>query len=202
MDNTILYLIGFPGTGKLTIAEEICRREPGFKLLHNHLINDPLFTVLDLDGKTPIPGRVWDNQMKIWRAVLDTIVHVSPPRMSFIFTNHLSQDHPGDVAWFGEIQGMAEARGARFVPVRLTIDPEEHARRITTEERRARMKQTDPDAPARYARDNQLIRVDHPNCLNLDVTDFSAGAAASHILEFVEHRDQASSASPLSPSTT
>lgn len=184
MENTILYLIGFPGTGKLTIAEEIRRREPGFRLLHNHLINDPLFTVIELDGKTPIHGRVWENQLKIWRAVLDTIIHVSPARFSFLFTNYLSQNDPRDIEWFGEVRDMAANRRARFVPVRLTIDPEEHARRIVTEERGARMKQTDPDAPARYARDHQLIRVDHPNCLDLDVTDLSARIAAERVLDF------------------
>lgn len=137
-----------PGTGKLTIGQEIRDREWGFRLVHNHLINAPLYSVIPLDGVTSIPQRVWGNQTKIWEAVLDTMIHVSPPEFSFILTNYLSQNDPDAHAWFAKVADMATERGAWFVPVLLRIEPEEHARRIVNEDRRERMKQTDPSAGA------------------------------------------------------
>jgi len=51
----VLYLIGFAGTGKLTIAQVL---EPlGFKIIDNHLINDPIFKALDLGKGTPYSSR-------------------------------------------------------------------------------------------------------------------------------------------------
>lgn len=50
MKNTIIYLLGFPGTGKYTIAKEICK-QADFKLVDNHLINNPLFTLIENDDK-------------------------------------------------------------------------------------------------------------------------------------------------------
>ncbi len=53
-DKTMVALIGFAGTGKYTIGRELCRRT-GAKLIHNHLINKPIFTVANADGITPLP---------------------------------------------------------------------------------------------------------------------------------------------------
>lgn len=182
MRNTILYLIGFPGTGKYTIAREICGIEAGFRLVDAHLVNNVLFSLIPLDGKTPIPRRVWDNIHTIWDAVIDTMTHVSPPDFSFILTNYLSQNNANDIAWFDTVEAMAASRGARFVPVVLTIDEAEHKNRITGPGRTARMKETNPEAPARYAATDRLIAPDHPHLLTLDVTALTAQDAARHIL--------------------
>lgn len=39
-----LYLIGFAGTGEYTIAKEIANH--GYKVVDNHLINNPIFSLL------------------------------------------------------------------------------------------------------------------------------------------------------------
>ena len=182
MRNTIFYLIGFPGTGKYTIAKEICRLIPDIRLVDAHLINNPLFSLIHLDGKTKIPQRVWDNQGKIWDAVLDVMLHVSPPAFSFVLTNYLSQNNPNDVAWFGEVKAMAEAREALFVPVLLTIDPAEHKNRIVRSERKDRYKETNPEAPARYAAEDRLIEIVHPNLLEVDVTELTPEDVAKKII--------------------
>ena len=54
----ILYLIGKAGTGKYTIAKEI--EKSGFSLCDNHLINNPIFSLLNLDGQSPVPQFAWD----------------------------------------------------------------------------------------------------------------------------------------------
>ena len=72
MNTVILYLIGFAGTGKLTIANEILERSP-FLLVDNHFINNVVFSLIDTDGKSPLPPRVWENTRKVRSIVFDTI---------------------------------------------------------------------------------------------------------------------------------
>jgi len=47
MAGNIVHLIGFPGVGKLTIAKEIVRQRSDFVLVDNHLINNPVFSVVN-----------------------------------------------------------------------------------------------------------------------------------------------------------
>lgn len=52
IENSIIYLIGFTGTGKLTIAKEIALKID-IRVVANHLINDPILSLIQADGKTP-----------------------------------------------------------------------------------------------------------------------------------------------------
>jgi len=52
----IIYLIGNPGCGKYTIAQEICKH--GFTLCDNHLINNPIFSLLNYNK---IPDYEWQS---------------------------------------------------------------------------------------------------------------------------------------------
>jgi ABC-type cobalamin/Fe3+-siderophores transport system ATPase subunit len=177
--NTIFHLIGFPGTGKRTIASEICAAT-GAVLVDNHLINRPIFAVIPR-GVAP-SQRVWDNVGCVRAAVLDTIAHISPPDWSFVLTNVLLEDDPDDRRGYESIKAMAGARGAAFVPVRLHISVEENTRRIVNTDRAEHLKLMDPGAPARLAAGPGLLRVAHPNLLEMDVTDLSAAEAAARIL--------------------
>lgn len=180
--NAMIYLLGFPGTGKYTIAMEIVA-QAGFRLVDNHLINNPVFSLIHADGKTKLPEVVWDYTDRIWEVVADTMINISPPHFSFVLTNVLFEDNPGDRAHFHKVENVAKRRGACFVPVRLEIsDVEEHGRRITAHDRAARFKETDGDRPRYYAESREVLRPDHPHVLTLDVTALSASNAAAEIL--------------------
>lgn len=184
IENTIVWLIGFPGTGKYTIAQNIVK-QAGFRLLDNHLINNPVFSVLQMDETKNLPSQVWDNTCRIWRVVFDSILELSPSEFSFVLTNHLSASDPGDVAWYEEVKAFAEKRGSSFVPVRLHIsDIEEHRRRLTAEGRAERFKITNPHAPEKYAKGG-LLDIPHPNAFTLDVTQLTPETAASAVLKHV-----------------
>lgn len=183
-DSTIIYLLGYPGTGKYTIGKEICHLNPRFRLVDNHLVNNPIFSIIHADGVTPLPVKVWENVGKIWDAVLDTLVHVSPPDFNFVLTNALF-DSEGDDAWFKEMQSMAAARNAKFVPVVLRISVEEHQKRIGNDDRKMRMKETNPKSPERYALLDNIYIPDHPNLLTLDVSDMPATESAQIILNYL-----------------
>lgn len=179
--NTFIYLLGLPGTGKYTIAREISARAD-FRLVDNHLVNNPVFTVVRVDGKTPFPREVWKKVGAIGDIVLDAIETLSPPHFSFVFTNALMDDDPGDHDYFHRLAALAAKRNALFVPVRLGISVEENIRRIQSPDRDHRMKQTNIDAPEKYAA-RGVLQVAHPHLLNLDVTALSAAQAADAVLQ-------------------
>lgn len=179
MENTVIYLIGRAGTGKYTIAKEICT-EPGLRLVDNHLINNPVFSLIELDRT--LPERVWENIDMIWEAVIDTMLHISPASDSFVLTNVLYEGDENDIAWFERIHAFAAERNSCFIPVRLSISEEALLARCDTPERRARFKDTCLDRARRNLREKQLLKVDHDNVLNLDVSDLSPKEAAGLIL--------------------
>ena len=65
-----LYLIGHPGTGKYTISTEL--KTYGFVICDNHLINNPIFSLVNYDGyNSEIPETGWNAIGHIRKAVLD-----------------------------------------------------------------------------------------------------------------------------------
>lgn len=182
MKNVILYILGFPGSGKYTIAREICGADDAFRLVDNHLINNPVFSLIPLDGHSPIPERAWHNVEQIWQVVKDTLINISPEEDSFVLTNALFESQSGDRERYEDVAEMAKARGAALVPVRLFCGLEEMARRIVSEDRALRYKETNEAAPKRFFETDEVLRIEHENLLNLDVTDLPAERAAAQIL--------------------
>ncbi|MCD8491927.1 MAG: hypothetical protein LRY51_08510 [Geovibrio sp.] len=121
MKNTIIYLLGFPGTGKYTIAKEICA-QADVRLVDNHLVNNPLFSLIWQDGTTPLPPRIWDNIGKVWEAVLDTIVHISAPDTSFVLTNALTDQGGVDRGWYERVQKARKSGMPSSSPYALLFD--------------------------------------------------------------------------------
>ena len=185
MKNTIIHIVGFPGSGKYTIAKEICALAD-VRLVDNHLINIPLFSLIKQDGATPLPPRIWENVGKIWDAVLDTMVHISPPEYNFVLTNALSNEGETDKEWSANVQRAAQERGGVFIPVRLVCSVEENEKRIVSPERKNRMKETNPASPRRNAENYTVLKTGHPHELTLDVSDISAREAAQRIIAHVK----------------
>ncbi|MBY0501530.1 MAG: hypothetical protein K2P93_05960 [Alphaproteobacteria bacterium] len=173
-----LYLIGFAGTGKYTIAQEIARY--GYKVVDNHLINNPIFSLLDLDGMTQIPENAWACVRKIRHIILDFVAQDS--KSNFVFTNELLE-HENDWKVYGLVKETAEKRGSLFIPLKLTLSLDEHKKRITNSDRKARFKTTNP---AELYEKKKLIEIDHSHLLEMDVTDLNPMQAASKILDFIE----------------
>lgn len=173
MQNTIIYLIGFPAAGKYSIAKEICARDTDFRLVDNHLINNPVLNMLDLDGKTKIPARVWDNIDLIWQGVCDTIINYSSKEASFVVTNVLLEGEADDAEQYERIKNVANKRGAKFIPVILECSLEELSKRIVNEGRKERQKMTDVDGLHAYYDEYQLINIEHDNLVKLDNTNLS-----------------------------
>jgi tRNA A37 threonylcarbamoyladenosine biosynthesis protein TsaE len=53
LDNTIFYLIGPAGVGKLTVARAIAALT-GARIVDNHTVNNPIFDLIEHYRSTPL----------------------------------------------------------------------------------------------------------------------------------------------------
>jgi hypothetical protein len=185
MENTIVHLIGKPGVGKYTTGLELARRT-GARLVDNHSIANPILNPYGANGTQQLPAAIWKPVGVVRAAVLETIRTLTPPGMSFIFTNFIRADDPGEYAVFEEFVELAAARGSLYVPVILTAPVDVIVERIVREDRKARMKLVDPVLGATFATEVPEFSTAHPNALVLDNSGGSAADSATAILDWVE----------------
>ncbi|MEP7214980.1 MAG: hypothetical protein ABI782_01940 [Anaerolineaceae bacterium] len=179
----VFHLIGNPGVGKYTVGLELARLT-GARLVDNHSINNVIFNVINPDGVTPLPDGIWSRVGQVRAAVLDTIVHLSPPHLSFVFTNYLRGEDASEDAIVEEFVAIAQIRKSTYVPVLLSCKTAELVARIVSEDRRARMKLIDPIQGAHMNDDIPRFETDHPNALRLDVTNMPPHATAEAIISW------------------
>jgi hypothetical protein len=185
LDNTIVVLIGFAGTGKYTIGRTLAERT-GARLIDNHLINNPIFKVVNVDGVTPLPPAVWGKVSEIRRLVYEAIREISPPNLSFIFTLELRESDPNAHRAVHDLQELAAARESLLLPVRLLCDVEELCRRVSDPARVARLKEISPELARKKMAEHTVLNPQHENTLTLDVTAKSPAESAEAILLEIE----------------
>jgi chloramphenicol 3-O-phosphotransferase len=190
VNGALIYLIGFAGCGKLTIAQAIQARCDCI-LVDNHHINNVIFSLIDPDGKTKLPDQVWEHVRQVRSAVLATIRDLAKPGRTFLFTNELLEGAERDRQLFLEIAALACHRRALFLPVRLTIAPGELARRVVSPGRAERFKEIDPQAALTKAREREVFRPNGFDFLDIDVTTITAEEAAERILVGLRKRQTA-----------
>jgi len=187
--SAVFYLIGLPGVGKYTVAQVMKRlaAERGHQLVvvDNHYVNNPIFGLVRVDGQTPLPRAVWARVAEVGEAVLTTVETLSPRGWSFVFTNYLDDGNPEDHRLYRRVRRAAEARGSRFVPVRLLCETEELCCRVRSPERSARLKLVDPGAVLRLAMTKRLLVPEDGDMLTLDITSSAPEETAKAILDQV-----------------
>ena len=185
LTNTIIVLFGFPGTGKYTIGRELSELT-GAKLIHNHLINNPIFAVVDADGIKPLPAGIWSKVGQVRQVVYDSIRELSPAEASFIFTIHLTEAEPLDHDAFADLVQLAESRKSLFAPIRLLCDVDELCRRIETPERARMLKQLSAESARKRSLEHTVLKPAHPNLHTIDVTRLSPRASAEAVLAAID----------------
>lgn len=186
----ILHLIGHPGVGKYTVAKELAAlaAADGWRVVvvDNHLASNVIFSVLPVDGVSPLPVTVWDRVQEVRDAVVRTIEELSPPEWSFVLTNVLIEGVPADERVVDRLIELAARRDSRYVPIRLTCQADELLTRITRPDRRARQKWVDPLGVRSFIETSPVLAITHPALLDVDVTSLPAAEAAARILQHLE----------------
>ncbi|MBM3521495.1 MAG: hypothetical protein FJX57_00945 [Alphaproteobacteria bacterium] len=176
-----VHILGFAGSGKLTIAKELAPQLRAV-LVDNHFINNVVLGLIEPDGVTPLASGVWVNIRKVRAIALETIQHYARPDRSFVFTNEILEGEPLAEQACSDIAKVAEARGATYRPVRLLIAPEELARRVASPERASQLKEIDAEAALRKARTRRVYTPPNHKCLDLEITNLSPTHAAENIV--------------------
>jgi len=177
---SIVYLLGYPGVGKYTVAREIARLT-GAVVVDNQVINHPILVLLRWDPTSDLPPGTLDRAAPIRDAVLSALEEIAPRDLSYVLTNVLD-DEEGCRDLYERVKQIAARRGSVFLPVVLTCDLEEQLRRVTAEERVARLKIADADKVAAYVRSTRLLVPDDPHLLELDTTHLDPADAAAEIV--------------------
>lgn len=183
----IVHLIGFPASGKLTVANALAAHWPNdqgrFVVLDNHHTSNVIFAALNVDGVTPLPLEVWDRVREVREALLRTIEELSPPDWSFVFTNVLTDDKPGDRAIVERLRAVAERTSRVYLPVLLQCEPDTLLARVANPDRKARSKWIDPPAVRAFAQTGRLVDISDLEPLVIDTGAHEPSAAARLILE-------------------
>jgi len=180
MENKFIYLIGFGGTGKRTIACELQKLVPSI-LVDNQFINSVVFHLVDADGVSPLPKVVWDYTDEVRRIVLDIITNVSKPNRNFIFTNELFERDEASKNLYEEISQAANSRGAELIPVRLLISKEELCRRVVNPERIRFWKSVNQEDAALKWENRDVYKPD--GCIDIQVDSIRPDDVAKKIFE-------------------
>jgi broad-specificity NMP kinase len=179
---SLIVILGYPGTGKLTVASELVRQMSALghtaRLIDNHSVGDLLFPLIkEADGKSPLPSGIVRRFREVSVSVLKTIEELSPPEWSFVFTHHLV-DSDSSRVYLEQFRAVAAAKGSRFLPVVLRCSPDTLAERVVMPERLGR-KLTDVARAMEIIEEGILVPAD---AVVIDITHLSAPEAAKTIL--------------------
>ena len=151
--------------------------------MDNHATGNLILSILE-PRVDPIPAEVWDRVGEVREVVYRTIADMSPPDWSFVFTNVLVADDPGDRA---VVVRLARARPGERSPLPPGAPHVRAATRSSSgssrpSEVRAH-KWTDVTAVERFVRAHDLVDVDG---LDIDTTHQSPEQSAAAILAHLE----------------
>jgi len=182
MRNTIIYILGHSGSGKYTIGNKIAKLH-NFKLIDNHYINNVIFQLIETDGKSKLPEKVWEFTRSIRKAVFGTIKELSSIESNFIFTNALMKEQEISEPIYQDILEIVKNRKAIFFPVVLDISKNELKNRITNSERRERHKDISPENAEKAFDNFHVFEPNYENTFHINVDNKTAKEAAIEILE-------------------
>lgn len=182
MHNTIIYLLGPSGVGKYSVGQLLSERT-GAKFLHNHYWLNIILGLVEKDGTTPFPDRVWDLAGEVRKSVFATMAELSPAGWSLIIT-HAGVGDPDDVdeVIISDVAKLAEDRDAPIYAFSLTCSPDELAERVQSPDRKLMMKTQNP----KTARENATLPPLDPGLGHhavIDTTGLSATEVADRILQ-------------------
>ena len=184
---SFVHLIGFPASGKLTIARSLADMASTdgarFVVLDNHHVNNVIFAALDIDGITPVPPTVWDRTREVFAVLRRTIEEMSPREWSFVFTNVLTDDRASERDQVDQLVALAQRTGRRYIPVLLHCNADDLARRVANVDRRDRQKWIDPVGLREYVDSHSLVDVADLDPVSIDTAVTDPDAAAALILE-------------------
>ncbi|KAI0388383.1 hypothetical protein F5Y17DRAFT_222191 [Xylariaceae sp. FL0594] len=180
-----IYINGYPGVGKLSVAKELCKLLPRAKVVSNHLLIDPAAAIFDRTAEEYQPLR-----QALRREVLKSIAAAKSTRdVTWIFTDQQSSSESGSSSARDYQNAAAMRDGSPFVSVILLCELDENLKRAAAGKDRGNgsnnTKLTDLDMLRDIREREDIFHFEDDYELELDVTHLSASEAASKIYEHI-----------------
>ncbi|KAL8752771.1 MAG: hypothetical protein Q9199_005508 [Rusavskia elegans] len=176
-----IYINGYPGVGKYTIAKKLVKLLPNAKLLDNHLLIDPVAAVYDRS----MPEYQWLRR-RIRSSILNSIaLSISLRDVTWIFTDSQSSSEVGKAAVTDYIHA-AELRGSPIISIILSCATEENVLRLGAADRRG-TKLRDAKILLEIRKTEDLYRFGGETEIDIDVTELRPHHAAQAIYDFVRN---------------
>ena len=184
----VYQLLGFPGTGKYTVAqamvEQLAARGEPAALLDNHATANLIWSLVPRERRfdADVMARLAELRNVLW----DAAAELTSPTHSLILTNFLPPGRPPTA--LDRHRELAQQLGLPLVAVVLHCDPDEVISRISNPDRAERLKLVDPGR-ARELMSLPLTLPSWPELVDLDVTGMSPAEAATRVIALAD--DQA-----------
>lgn len=170
-DTTVVFLLGYPGTGKRTVGGALAKLVDAV-LLDNSRIHGVLLEPFRWDGVAPLPPEIWDRVTPIRKALLGVIEDLAPASNSYVFTNAL-EDEESSVEHYDSIKSLAARRNSLFLAVQLDCDIEVQVSRIDNPDRIALRKGADPPGYRWHRQNVKLFEPPTEDRFDVDTTNTS-----------------------------
>ncbi|RBA19099.1 hypothetical protein FPRO05_10028 [Fusarium proliferatum] len=178
-----VYINGYPGIGKLTIAKELQQLLPSSKIYHNHLLIDPIDALVERSS----PG-YHEMRTGLRRHVLNEIATSEYTKdTTWIFTDARDASAAGEMG-AKDYEAAARKRDVSLISIVLECEIEENIRRATNPARNQSIsaKLTDETILRPILEKESIYRFGNETELVLDVTKLSSEEAALRIKEHVD----------------
>ncbi|PIA93296.1 hypothetical protein CB0940_04051 [Cercospora beticola] len=198
----LVWINGFPGVGKLTVARELLMlyTKAQVVLIDNHQLIDPVAARLQRDDPEYYVERRKERQKALERWALNrderhrlVVFTGDPLTCSICITRDLT--HKADYQSKNELSSAVGAEykdaalraGRVFIPVVLHCDQSENLKRAVSTERQesGTTKLTDVEILAELRAEHVMLTFDQPTQLGLDVSELSPSVAARKLYEHI-----------------
>ncbi|KAM0330010.1 hypothetical protein ACHAQA_004179 [Verticillium albo-atrum] len=178
-----IYINGFPGVGKLTIAKELEKQIPESKVYDNHRMIDGI--ALMVERSSPHYQELRTAARRFYLNLLST--HEATNGVTWIFTDSRESSIIGSTA-AQDYKDAAAKRGVPFTPVVLHCEAGENERRLVGKGRGGDVntKLVDPAILRDIRREEKMHQFGGEREFNLDITNLEPAEAAKRIREHVE----------------
>ncbi|WCR57663.1 DEAD/DEAH box helicase family protein [Wolbachia endosymbiont of Ctenocephalides felis wCfeJ] len=186
MSKTLIYLIGFLGSGKLTTAKELCKIIDAV-IVSNNLFNNSILRVVKLPN-AKVPDDLWEKIFVVRENMLAILEKHHIRSQHYIFTNELIDGDPYDQRLYSSIVNLGKKMGVKIFPVVLHCNSEELAKRVCSEERHKENKITDSDFAIQKIKGKRLFVPE--GSLEIDNSSLSAKEVAERIVKKMKNGER------------
>ncbi|MDR2831921.1 MAG: hypothetical protein LBV62_03335 [Rickettsiales bacterium] len=182
MGKTLIYLISFPGSGRLTTAKELCKIIDAV-IVSNNLFNNIIFKIVKLRN-AEVTGELWEKIFAVRENMLLILEKHYIESKHYIFTNELIEDDSYDQRVYNSVVNLSEKMGVKILPVVLYCNNEELVRRVQSEERYQENKITDSDFAMKKIEEKRLFVPE--GAFEIDNSNLSTKEVAKKIVEKIK----------------